>query len=321
MRARAGYVLLSVLWFLTAVAVVGSLGMLTARAGLATASNRAALARAEWQAEDCIARARAALSTELRAARDPSGGSPAPFGLGLRRRVLGSPDVRNCPGDVELLPAVTGLSLKSVDGPTFAAVLRRLGVPESTADSLADAFLDWRDPDDRARPRGAERDWYESRGKRTPRNGTLVSVEELLWIRGFEEWFSDARSYDLSIHFTVEEGRLFIDLASDEVLLALPGSSDEVVAMVGQRRREEANPLPDLLALVGSLPPASARQLSESLDELRQRVTVAPDSWILRARSSGVRGAPRDSRLRSEIELLLILNGRHHSVVRRWLTP
>jgi DNA uptake protein ComE-like DNA-binding protein len=48
---------------------------------------------------------------------------------------------------------------------------------------IADAILDWLDPDDIARTNGAERDYYNGHGY-APKNGPIESVEELLLVRG-----------------------------------------------------------------------------------------------------------------------------------------
>jgi type II secretory pathway component PulK len=59
-----------------------------------------------------------------------------------------------------------------------------MGLPGMT-DALADAILDWIDPDDDQRESGAERDYYSSlEPPYAPRNGPLGSIEELLLVKG-----------------------------------------------------------------------------------------------------------------------------------------
>src|SRR5204863_8122504 len=59
-----------------------------------------------------------------------------------------------------------------------------LGLPGMT-DTIADAILDWIDPDDDQRDTGAERDYYTSLDPPyAPRNGPLGSIEELLLVKG-----------------------------------------------------------------------------------------------------------------------------------------
>src|SRR4051794_3583881 len=57
-------------------------------------------------------------------------------------------------------------------------------LPGMTA-QIADAILDWLDPDDEAREQGAERDYYGALPHPySPRNAQLGSIEELLLVRG-----------------------------------------------------------------------------------------------------------------------------------------
>jgi type II secretory pathway component PulK len=59
-----------------------------------------------------------------------------------------------------------------------------VGLPGMT-DQIADAILDWLDPDDDQRENGAERDYYTSLDPPyAPRNGPLGSIEELLLVKG-----------------------------------------------------------------------------------------------------------------------------------------
>jgi type II secretory pathway component PulK len=59
-----------------------------------------------------------------------------------------------------------------------------MGLPGMT-DQIADAILDWMDPDDDQRDNGAERDYYTSLDPPyAPRNGPLGSIEELLLVKG-----------------------------------------------------------------------------------------------------------------------------------------
>jgi type II secretory pathway component PulK len=52
-------------------------------------------------------------------------------------------------------------------------------------EQIADAILDWLDPDDNPREQGAERDYYAALPHPyAPRNGPLASIDELLLIRG-----------------------------------------------------------------------------------------------------------------------------------------
>ncbi len=51
--------------------------------------------------------------------------------------------------------------------------------------NIADAILDWLDPDDTPRENGAEVDYYAAQNPPyAPKNGPLDTIEELLLVRG-----------------------------------------------------------------------------------------------------------------------------------------
>jgi len=64
-----------------------------------------------------------------------------------------------------------------------AAAVALMNLPGMT-EAMADAILDWIDPDDAVRPSGAETEFYVARGlPYSPRNGVPMSLEELLLVR------------------------------------------------------------------------------------------------------------------------------------------
>ncbi|MEX0703283.1 MAG: hypothetical protein WD069_14410 [Planctomycetales bacterium] len=66
-----------------------------------------------------------------------------------------------------------------------AALMRLPGMTED----VADAILDWLDPDDEARQNGAEVQYYAALDPPyTPRNGRIESLDELLLVRGVTPW-------------------------------------------------------------------------------------------------------------------------------------
>lgn len=305
MSARRGFVLLTVLWFLAGVTSLALAAMLLARGALSTASNRIALARAEWRAEECIARALAAMAAEGR----------------VHAAVVGSAIVTDCPGAVELEPFGAGLPLSNVPGSVLARALGAHGIPPAVADSLTDAFLDWRDADDSARTFGAERSWYLSRGEPAPRNGPLASVDELLSVRGFATWMGEDGASGIASMLRADSGRVFLDAAPSAVLAALPGITPQAAAVLEQRRRSGGEPLPELLSLIGIVPEESRRSLEQAFTELGDILTVRPEGWVLRARSSGDPLDARADRLSVEIELRLVPDGRRLAITQRRVSP
>jgi type II secretory pathway component PulK len=71
------------------------------------------------------------------------------------------------------------------DAPSPDGARKLLMTLPGMTEPIADAILDWLDPDDQTRQLGAERDYYSSLDPPyAPRNGPLGSIEELLLVRG-----------------------------------------------------------------------------------------------------------------------------------------
>lgn len=64
-------------------------------------------------------------------------------------------------------------------------VFETTGATGDALDRMVDGFLDWRDDDDDAREDGAEAPYYAALGYR-PRNGALLSLDELIAVRGID---------------------------------------------------------------------------------------------------------------------------------------
>jgi general secretion pathway protein K len=102
------------------------------------------------------------------------------------------------------------------------------GVDLNERDQMIDTLLDWVDPDNAVRLNGAE----EEDGYKAPNKGKLDRIEELKKIKGWEE-FTSARDWDADL--TLQSGTgpqgapIDIAWASKEVLMALPGASEDRV--------------------------------------------------------------------------------------------
>lgn len=75
------------------------------------------------------------------------------------------------------------IPINEIDETQVRAMFELAGASGRDLDIVTDSFLDWRDDDDEVRPNGAEVKYYLPRGY-TPRNGALLSLGELLRIRG-----------------------------------------------------------------------------------------------------------------------------------------
>jgi len=108
------------------------------------------------------------------------------------------------------------------------------------------------DPDDVARPRGAERSWYAARTPAlVPRNGPLASVDELALVRDVTPAVLDR----LRPYVTVAgEHAVNPNTASREVLLAVVQDPAAVVRLLDARQRRALDD-DDVAALVGDESP------------------------------------------------------------------
>jgi len=111
------------------------------------------------------------------------------------------------------------------------------GVPQKDVPPLLDAFLDWRDDDDRPRRFGAETEVYAPLGYR-PRNGALRTVEELIRIRGVTPEIYARLAPAVTVHFGESGG--FSERNAHPIALAVMAATRADSPAVIQRRRELA---------------------------------------------------------------------------------
>jgi general secretion pathway protein K len=128
--------------------------------------------------------------------------------------------------------------------PTVLANLARLsGLDHSRAEQVTDCILDWVDADDLHRPRGAEKDEYERHRLTLPRNAPVQQLEELLLVKGVtrEILYGGGRYKGLAQFLTTEgSGKINVNTAPPEVLLAVPGMDQGIVSRVIAARRTRA---------------------------------------------------------------------------------
>jgi general secretion pathway protein K len=119
------------------------------------------------------------------------------------------------------------------------------GVGGRDADAVTDAILDWRDPDDQRRPRGAERSDYERAGKVGPRNGPFATVEELREVMGVTPELY--RRLEPIVTVNCLQAGIDPRVAPLAALRAIPGIRDrevEEVAALRRRSLDRGDPLP-----------------------------------------------------------------------------
>jgi general secretion pathway protein K len=258
--SRRGFALLTVLWLVAALTALAAGALAVAGQGAAASRNRIVVLRASWAAEACA---------EILQAHYAERGDVEPvdttdLGTGVWCRA----EVEDAGGRLDLNRA----------SPEQLRLL--LGT-----DSLADAVLDWRDPDEVPRRRGAEADWYRARGRRLPRDGAFASVDELAFVRGLDSAFVARLAPVLTVRGA---GRVDLNAASAEVLAAMPGLDPPAVqAVLALRSMGHRLDSPD--ALLARLDPRSRAALMSRYQELLVAVAFRPDQITVRA-EGGVRG-------------------------------
>jgi general secretion pathway protein K len=301
---RRGFALLAVLWIMVAAASLGLTVTFAAREAVATARNRTSAIRAMWRAHDCVERVRVAVASALEEVDRPGPRAVSPW-LFLDSTVAQSRHLASMPCRIELRAAGSALDVNASDGETVGRLLRAAGIAAARADSMTDALLDWRDPDDSPRPLGAERAWYVAARRLAPRNGPLASGRELTLIRGFDWAFQE------SPFLSVESGRLVLPRAPLAVIAALPGIGEEAMARIAERRLHEPWPR-DLVALGAEVSPGARAALLAHYAELSRLTTAEPDAWIVTSR---VRDG--SSAVIAAIEVRLVRAGTRAAIVRR----
>lgn len=133
-------------------------------------------------------------------------------------------------------------------------LLQIVGVAPPQSIAMTQALLDWLDADDSPRqPGGAESAWYASQPHaRSPANGPLASVEELLQVRGF-----DAALLVRLAPFVAAlpaDTRINVNTATAEVLASIvPGLGlDAARVLVAERDRAWFRDLADFKARLPS---------------------------------------------------------------------
>jgi general secretion pathway protein K len=221
---QAGIALIIVLWMLALLTVIANNLVFSLRTEVQSTANSVASIRAEAAADAGVFKAIQELTrpeTDLQRWQ----------GNGLVHEWA----FDNIAMQITILDEAARIDLNSAPDILLSSMFRSLGLDDTTASSLADAVVDWRDPDDLRKINGAEREDYIAAGKDyVPRNANFESVEELRLVLGMNDtifW----RTLPL---VTVHSGRTGVSslVAPRAVLLALPGATpDQVESFVAQR--------------------------------------------------------------------------------------
>ena len=237
MRGNRGIALLLILW---ALVLLGTLALgfsFSMRTEAQAARNGVDDLRAYFQARTGVQRAAVLLST-------------LPADNVMRMEIAGKEGDASYEVLVENESGRVDINLVSEE--VLLEILKIGGLPEEEAESVRDAILDWRDPDDTPRPRGAEAPDYAGLPEPVvPRNGKILAVEELRYVKGVAPEFF--RRF-LSRVFTTHGNSSKVNFlrAPEIVLWSLPGVSPDAAARIVARRGEDP-PMNagDLAAMVG----------------------------------------------------------------------
>lgn len=146
-------------------------------------------------------------------------------------------------------------ALTDASGVVLNNLLVSMGVTKEEADSIVDSILDWKDADDLHRLHGTESDYYQSLpNPYRAKNAPFDTVEELALVKGVtpELLYGNGKQKGLINYVTVYSGsgKLSIDHASREILMAIPGMTEDIAAeivSIRQAARGTASPIPEAL--------------------------------------------------------------------------
>ncbi len=214
-RVQRGFALIIVLWAGVLLSVIAASFAFSMRVETRLAGNLVERAKAEAIADAGIRRGIVALLADATGPHWVADGRPYELPLGdgsMRIRLLSENGKIDLNGAPEAL--IQGL---------LRALAENGELPDARqAARIADAILDWRDPDNRIRPDGAEDRDYKASGRPFgARDGAFLSVAELNQVLGV-----DAEAYArLAPWLTVYSWAPQVDpmTAPRTVLLAVPG--------------------------------------------------------------------------------------------------
>lgn len=250
---RPGVALLAALWLVVAISVVGLQFALEAREHRRLAIGAAERGRSRAAAAGALALTRARLEHALR--RPAVSGQAALNAMRAADPWLDTDSlfsVVDTIGDVvvEVRARDLGerLNVNQLGLEELRAFLGAALDDYVASDELAQAILDWRDPDDAPRPGGAERAQYEREGRLVlPADGPFREIEELLFVEGM----TPARYAKIAPYLSTRgTGMVNVNSADEPVLRALPGVTEAMIARLlamrsqGQRVRSVSELIP-----------------------------------------------------------------------------
>jgi general secretion pathway protein K len=131
----------------------------------------------------------------------PETNSPL-FGISLTDFPVGTAEQAGTV-DLSMVEQESKFNVNTADGELLRQILTTMGVDAGDISGVADSIQDWIDPDDAAKPAGAESDYYQ--GLTPPynaKNAPIDDIEELQLIRGITPEMFKGGSVDSDSVFT-----------------------------------------------------------------------------------------------------------------------
>jgi general secretion pathway protein K len=225
-RSQRGVALVIVIWVSMLLLVIASTFIFERRTEAMVVRNSVSLARAEAAADAGVQRA---IFEMYRNDNPPE-----------RWQRDGTPHdwtFDGIPVRVEMRDESAKIDLNTAADPLIRGLLVTSGFNEEEATRVLDAILDWRDPDSLKRPNGAEEADYRAAGLTyNPANAPFQAIEELQLVLGMRPDVYRRMAPSITV-FSRQPG-VNPQLASREVLLAIPGLNAEIVDQYIARREE-----------------------------------------------------------------------------------
>ena len=277
-RGQRGVALVLVMWASILIAVVASSFMLERRTDTMVIANSVSMARAQGAADAGVQRA---IFEAYRNDNAPEAwkrdGMPHVWSFdGIPVRVV----MRDESAKIDVNVASDAL---------LRGLFTSIGLSDDDANTLLDRILDWRDADSLKRLHGAEEDDYKAAGLAyRPANAPFQAIEELQLVLGMRPEIY--RRIAPSITVYSRQPGVNPQLASRDVLLAIPSLSPEMVDDYVARREEAlANGQP-----VPTLPGAGAFGTGNSLVvSVRSEAQLDDGTYFAREAVALLRPVPR----------------------------
>jgi general secretion pathway protein K len=281
-----GFALLAALWLLVALSIASLALGEVARARRLAAANLGEGVAAQAAAQAGVEALRARLARRLAQGQE-LGAAPTELldpWHGVDSLLADIVSVGAARVAVRARDVGTALNLNRATEDELRRLFVALRIDAGQADRLAQCIMDWRDPDDLHRPRGAERDAYLQAGASVlPRNGPYQTLPELLGVQGMTSGVYDHVRPYLTL---LGSGQVNLNSADRPVLLALPGITEEAVAVL-LRYRRQGKTLGNVTDLERDLSPGPRAALTVALPALLAQTTtetreveVTSEGWL-----------------------------------------